>query len=162
MCKSKFVDYYDVYSPENVEVGKTISVPNWTIVPIQCYHNVECFGYIIRNETEKKDVLFCTDTRALPKVADRLFDLMMLECNYDYESVVNNSRALKLPNDGYKNHLALETLTEWLSVRNVKPQNLMVIHISSNNNLNRTLAKEQLQPCSQNLYFAKKGMRIEI
>lgn len=162
LCYDKFAEYIPTFSPENTKVGKVISGQNWTAMPIQCYHNVECYGYIIRNKNEQKDILFCTDTRELPKVADRHFDLMMLECNYDYDSVIANSKALALPNDGYKNHLSLETLTEWLNVRENNPQNLMAIHISTNNNLNRELAKATLTQYAKNFYFAKKGLVIEI
>ena len=162
LCKNNFVDYFRVVSPENDVVGQPISIENWTVVPIQCYHNVDCFGYIIWNKNENKSILFCTDTRELPKIADRHFDLMMLECNYNYDKVIENSRALRLPNDGYKNHLALETLTEWLSTRENKPTNLMAIHISTNGNLDRELAQNELSKYAENFYFAKKGVVLEI
>lgn len=87
---------------------------------------------------------------------------MMLECNYNYDKVIENSQQGKLLNDGYKNHMALETLTQWLKVRESKPEHLMAIHMSTTGNLDKELAEKELKPYATNFYFAKKGMEIEI
>ena len=79
LCVDKFIDYVPTFTTETTSPQNHICSQNWNAQPIQCYHNVDCFGYIIWNKNENKSILFCTDTRELPKIADRHFDLMMLE-----------------------------------------------------------------------------------
>ena len=162
LCVDKFRDYVKVIGSKDNEVGKTIFTKNWIILPIKCYHNVECFGYIISNKTESKKILFCTDTKELPKVADTHFDIMMLECNYDYDSVITMAQKGKAESDGYKNHLALETLVDWLKVREDKPNFLMAVHLSTHNNINKSLMVQQLTPFADTFVVAKKNVQVEI
>ena len=147
-----------IYSPENTAVGMTTSTGHWLVRPIELQHNTQCFGYLITNRVEQKWICFCTDTMVLPRIADVPFDLMMLECNYNFDKVIENARDGKLINDGYKNHMALENLTQWLS----KSKNLMAIHLSEHGNLDKELMVEQLTPLADKFYIAKKGVEIEI
>ena len=126
------------------------------------FHNVDCLGYMIQNKTENKTIVFATDTNALPNIADRHFDCMMLECNYNYDKMLDNSQANKIDNDGYKNHMCLEDLIDWLRFRENKPTHLVAIHMSNNGNLDKELAKTELSKFTENFYFAKKGESITI
>lgn len=152
----------DIYSPENLKMGEVITSPSWDILPIPLRHNVECFGYLIHNKIENKSIVYATDTTSLPNIVDRPFDLMMLECNYNFDKVIENAREGKLINDGYKNHMALENLTQWLGTRQCKPKNIMAIHLSEHGNLDKELMVEQLTPLADKFYIAKKGVEIEI
>lgn len=152
----------DIYSPLNLKDIKIVSLDNWNIVPFPCTHNVECFGYIIHNKAENKSCIFATDTTSLPQIADRPFDCMMFECNYNYDKVIENSRLGKLNNDGYKNHMALEVLVEWLKTRHNKPKHLVAIHLSNNGNIDKELAINELKQYGENVCLAKKGVKIEI
>lgn len=154
--------FVDVYSPENCRPRETILTNYWRIMPINLFHNVECFGYIIQSKIEGKCCLFCTDTRKLPKISDHYFDCMLLECNYNYDKVIENAQNGKLTNDGYKNHMALEDLVQWLRVRECKPKHLVAIHLSNNGNIDKDLVLRELKPFGENIYIAKKGVKIEI
>lgn len=162
MSKSKFSDFYTIVSPETHIAKSVLCFQNWLVCPIECSHNVDCFGYIIRNKIEKKNILFCTDTSNLPRVVDHHFDCMMLECNYSYDKMLDNSQANKLTSDGYKNHLALELLVDWLRLRECKPTHLMAIHLSNNGNLDKDLAEQQLKQFATHFCFAQKGGTVEI
>lgn len=162
LCVDNFRGYVQVIGTNDNEAGKSIQLPHWTILPIKCYHNIECYGYIIVNKIENKKVLFCTDTTALPNVADTHYDIMMLECNYDYDSVIDMGRRGKTQSDGYKNHLALEYLTDWLKVRECKPNTLMAIHLSTHNNINKSLMVEQLSNYADTFVIAKKDVIVEV
>lgn len=152
----------DVYSPLNLKDTKIVSLPHWNIVPFPCTHNVECFGYIIHNKIENKSIVFVTDSTSLPNIADRVFDCMLLECNYNYDKVIENAQNGKLTNDGYKNHMALEDLVQWLRVRGCKPKHLVAIHLSNNGNVDKDLVLRELKPFGENIYIAKKGVKLEI
>lgn len=163
LCIDKFRDnLVDTYTTDNAIAGKPIKLKNWTILPIQMFHNINCFGYMIHNKIENKTILFATDTNGLPDIADRHFDCMMLECNYNYNKMLDNSQAKILSSDGYKNHMALEDLVEWLRVREVKPAHLVAIHISGNGNLDKDLAQQELSQFAHKFSFAKKGVIIEV
>ena len=131
-------------------------------MPLQMFHNVDCLGFMIQNKSENKTIVFATDTNALPNIADRHFDCMMLECNYSYDKMLDNSQANKLTSDGYKNHMALETLVDWLRLRECKPTHLMAIHLSNNGNLDKDLAEQQLKQFATHFCFAQKGGTVEI
>lgn len=162
LCKQDFENsFVYVYSPENLQAGKMMGLKHWNIMPMKLTHNVECFGYIIQNRVENKSCIFMTDTNSLPKIADRPFDCMLLECNYNYNKVIENSQNGKLENAGYKNHMALEDLVQWLRVRECKPKHLVAIHLSNNGNIDKDLVLRELKPFGENIYIAKKGAKIE-
>lgn len=152
----------DVYSPLNCKVGEEIKLYAWSIIPMPLTHNIECYGYLIYNKVECARIAFCTDTTTLPKISDRRIDCMLLECNYNYDKVIENAQNSKLTNDGYKNHMALEDLVQWLRVREYKPKHLVAIHLSNNGNIDKDLVLRELKPFAENLYLAKKGVKIEI
>lgn len=163
LCIDRFKDnLVDTFTTDNAIAGKPIKLKNWTILPIQMFHNVNCFGYMIQNKIENKTILFATDTNGLPDIADRNFDCMMLECNYNYNKMLDNSQAKLLYSDGYKNHMAMEDLVEWLRVRTRKPKHLLAIHLSNNSNLDKELAEQQLSQFAHKFSFAKKGVKVKI
>ena len=151
----------NVYSPENLNTTQFIFSPNWRIRAMKLTHNVECYGFIIRSEVEDKTIIYASDTTSLPQIADRQFDCMLLECNYNYDKVIENSQNGKLENTGYKNHMALEDLVQWLRVRECKPKHLVAIHLSNNGNIDKDLVLRELKPFAENVYIAKKGVTIE-
>lgn len=161
LCIKDFEDaFIEIWSPE--DLSKSILIPNWKVTTMRLTHNVDCYGFMILNSIENKSIIFCTDTTSLPQIADRPFDCMMLECNYNYDKVIENARNGKLTNDGYKNHMALEDLVDWLKVREYKPKHLVAIHLSNNGNINKELVQKELPPFAENFYIAKKGVKIEI
>lgn len=164
-CLDKFKEElpYNTYSSDNLVDNDLIGAGGWLVKAFKVWHNVDCFGFLIFNTKEKKTIVFATDTTALPnQLSDKPYDLMMLECNYNFDKVIENAREGKLVNDGYKNHMALENLTQWLSTRECKPKNLMAIHLSEHGNLDKELMVEQLTPLADKFYIAKKGVEIEI
>lgn len=164
LCADKFKELdINVWSPENVEDRNIlISNSSWEIMAVRLYHNIECLGYIIRSIKENKRLLFMTDTTIFPTIADKPFDCMMLECNYNYDKVIENAREGKLKNDGYKNHMALEDLVQWLRVRECKPKHLMAIHLSQSGNIDKELVEKELSPFAENFYIAKRGLKVEL
>lgn len=152
-----------VYSPLNTQAGNgnLIDLKHWHILSVPLTHNVECYGFYVYNKVEKKYLLYCSDTTSLPNIADRPFDCMLLECNYNYDKVIENAQNGKLTNDGYKNHMALEDLVKWLRVRECKPKHLVAIHLSNNGNIDKDLVLRELKPFGENVRLAKKGVKIE-
>jgi ribonuclease BN (tRNA processing enzyme) len=131
-------------------------------LPIKLTHNVDCFGYLISNKVENKKLFFATDTTSLPNIADSEFDCMLIECNYNFDKVIDNGQKGLLTNDGYKNHMALEELVDWLRFRENKPKNLVAIHLSNNGNIDEELVEKELSRFTQKFYIAKKGVTIQV
>lgn len=154
--------FIDTYYPGNIQDAKPIFLKNWTILPIKLTHNVDCFGYLISNKVENKTLLFATDTTSLPNIADSEFDCMLIECNYNFDKVIDNGQNGLLTNDGYKNHMALEELVDWLRFRENKPKNLVAIHLSNNGNIDEELTTKELSKFTKNFHIAKKGVTIEL
>lgn len=144
-----------------MKAGYSTLTEHWQIIPMALFHNVECVGFMIRSRVEDKIIIFCTDTQQLPKIADKPFDCMLLECNYNYDKVIENAQNGKLENTGYKNHMALEDLVQWLRVRECKPKHLVAIHLSNNGNIDKDLVLRELKPFAENVCLAKKGVKIE-
>lgn len=66
---------------DNLDVGLKYKAGNWSFVPVPMAHSVACIGFLIFNSAENKSIIYATDTCALPRIAPRKYDMMLLECN---------------------------------------------------------------------------------
>lgn len=106
---------------------------DFVVIPIKAYHNIECVSYLIR--CDDKTILFATDTNKITKVSCKI-DYMICEVNHIKESIVkltmydDNNEFIHLTKS-FKNHHSLESMEDYLSSLNYKPEKLLVIHWSS-------------------------------
>lgn len=146
---------------DEFEYGQIYDIGHWKILPIIAYHNVKCYSFIIYSIVDKKKILFITDTAKINRgIADSKYDLFMIECNYSQNYIKEHFDEIQ--NDGYKNHLSLEYLCDWLETRKIKPKSLCLIHLSKSHKIERETAITRLKNDFSNLYVADKQITIEI
>lgn len=148
------------YTPENCKVGELIEADAFKILPFPCCHSVTCYGYIIYSKAENCYCLYATDSTTLsPKIADREFQIALLECNWDIGSVSDLITTDKLGNSEFKNHMELSVLETWLKNRKHKPKRLILTHLSQENSSRERIKQTLTQYCEQ-LHFAEKNKII--
>ncbi len=147
------------YGTDDKLEQKTYKVGNWKFFPIPLYHSVECYGYLIYNLLDDKWIVYMTDTVALPKIKERDYDLMLIECNWTERLVYENAEKDLFSNSNHNDHLSSETLLEWLQSFNAVPKNLILTH-TSNSNLDYETVSFQTEPLALNTQFAMQGGTI--
>lgn len=152
-----------VYCHSNLKPAEKVIIGNdWTILPIPMKHGKEqCFSYLIYNTSENKNIYFATDCEKLPKISDKVYDLLMVECNYDNDTVFDLKARHALKNSSYMNHLCLETLHEWFKQRTTIARNVLLIHGSNSGNLNYSKALDTIKPYGKNVQIAKPNVIVE-
>ena len=152
-----------VYTEENFSRGSYIIINGYNIVPVRLPHCAECcsWAFVIYNTVENKSIFFATDCTELPNVADKPFDLFMIENNYDKETLGTNYAMGKIHNIGYANHLSMEYVLQWFSGRVCKPRNLIITHLSNSGNINAEKIKDRYKDYAYETYIAKPNLFVE-
>lgn len=152
----------DIYSHENLHNGQLIAIGTiWKILPIELPHDetTTSFCFIIYNSIERKNIFFATDCTALPQLADKQYDLFMVETNYDETTAFTNTNKKHI---GFTRHLSVEYVSQWLNKYTVRPKHLCVSHLSNSGNIDIQAIQSQLKDKCYKLYMARKGLTIEI
>lgn len=157
----KFAKFgFDIYSPKNIFTNKMIDTPNWKIIPMQVVHNVKCFGYIIHNKIENKNLVYLTDTTFIPNINLSNIDLLIIETNYDKDIVKKCEEEKIQVNSGYKNHLSLQKVEQYLQNKKVSIPNLVAFHLSNSGLIDINKTKKVLQKFSKNVYISAPNTTI--
>lgn len=140
---------------------KTYKVGNWKFFPIPLYHSVECYGYLIYNLLDDKWIVYMTDTVALPKIKERDYDLVLIECNWTEKLVYENAEKDLFSQSNHNDHLSSESLLDWLYDFSFKaiPKNLILTH-TSNSNLDYKMVRDEVELYADNVEFAMQGGTI--
>lgn len=124
-------------STKNGVLGKITQYGSYSIIPLPCKHNIKCYGYLIK--VDNTIILFATDTKVLPKVANVKVDIFMVEVNYIEEMV--NQVLSQMSYDDQKlsyesrcliTHNSLERTKLYFDNLNYKPSAILTIHKSDN------------------------------
>ena len=153
----------DVFTKDKMKSGKAFSSNGYNILPIELPHDKDCnsFAFLIFNCYEGKSIFFATDCTALPRIADKKFDLLMIENNYDQQTVFENKLSNSLKNLGYMRHLSTEYVLQWLSKRTIKANNIVITHLSNSGNIQGGRLCSLYKPYADNVYIAKENFTIE-
>lgn len=150
-----------IYDNLNLEIGKPIYIGSFKVKALPAYHNVDCISFLIKNIDENKTIFFVTDTTKIPKIKDRIYDLIMIETNWDEKQIAYQIENDTLENLGYKHHLSVQKVYDYINNR-TKPKNLIATHLSTQNSLGIKETKEKLKGCCENIFIAQKGLKVEI
>lgn len=119
-----------------IESMKQFKIGTWTILPFDTIHDAaEPLGFLLASGNEK--LLFATDT-AYIKYRFKGLTHIMVECNYDDESLQENIFNLTL-NIAQKNrlihsHFGLKNVIEFLKVNDLsKLKEIHLLHLSDLN-----------------------------
>lgn len=150
------------YSVEEVKIGKPFMIGTFKILPLPAYHDVDIVSYLIKETETNKTIFFTTDTTMLPNIADKYYDLWIIETNYDEKTVEDKKANDTLINENYKNHLSLEKAVEYLDRFENKPKHYVIAHTSNSGNLDKTMAINKLKKKVKYLYLATNKLEITI
>ena len=124
--------------------GAQFRIGSWDILPFDTAHDCpEPLGFLLGSGHEK--VLFATDTAYLKYQFSGLTRLM-IECNYDTESL-NNNQALNpaMRKRIMFNHFGLENVLDFIRVNDMSHvKEVYLLHLS-NDNSNAALIKRAVQ-----------------
>lgn len=145
-----------IISPKNAELYKKYKLGSFEIIPIECYHNVICYGYVIKIDNQY--VYFATDTQQMKRITNIKIDHFIVECNYcDYlckEAMLNSETDLVHLQNIMRNHQSLNTLIDYFSNLGYKPKTIITIHKSNSGYFWSGDVKFELSKFADRLYIA--------
>lgn len=143
----------------NKEQGKIYDFDFWRIMPFEVKHDVKCFGYLIKDKTTNKNILWATDFSNMPIIKNTHIDIACIECNYDNETIFDKNLNNEIINSHFENHNSLENLVSYLEKLENKPNTLVMLH-KSNDNLNTQLALDKTKNLANNIFIAHKNLEV--
>ena len=141
---------------------KALLGKGFLVQPIQLFHNVECYGYLIQHEEFGK-LIFCTDTSSIPyKFKD--VQHWLIEANYSEEILIDNACDDSYSKSASGNHLEINYTIETLKCNySSELQNVVLIHLSSaNSNAKEFKQRVQEELEFERVFIADKGLEIEL
>ncbi len=126
----------DRFGYHNMVRNNIVQISNWKIKAFECVHDTYNLGFIIKDLTTDKVLVYATDTAEIPLIAG--VDYWLVECNHDAETF--DEQALKKGakydylSRAWNNHLGLEFLQSYFRKRAIKkPDAIIACHLSDNN-----------------------------
>lgn len=145
---------FNVYSPKNIQSNVLIDTPHWKIMPMEVIHNIKCFGFLIYNKIEQKNLVYLTDTTFIPNINLSNIDLLIIETNYD-KDIINKCEQDKIQiNVGYKNHLSLQEVVNYLNNKKIIVPNIVAYHLSNSGLIDIQKVKSILKKFARNVYMS--------
>ena len=159
----------ETYYPGNCEIGKLYNLGDFKIIPLECKHNVDCYGYLIM--VDGKKILFATDTQVIPQINIKC-DYYMVEVNYDLDLLEKTMDKMltdsqeEIPlhiGNVYQNHSGLQTVEDYFeyNLNGEKVKAIYTIHASMSGFLDTTKVYERLSKFSDTVLVLEGGIEIE-
>ena len=151
-CKGikKLKDYIDckVYSnKETIEIlpiletqkviikpGQIFDIGSFSIISFHVEHDVENFGYLIKDNLSNHKLVYITDCGMIPNIQFKDIDTFLIEANYneDWYKDKENLDLKEIRNLSGKGHLSIQETTEFLKDNvNYNTKFIILGHISS-------------------------------
>lgn len=145
--------------------GSSVSVGGFVAMPFHTQHDAaEPFGFLI-SHPECGKVLFATDTYYL-KYRFRRLNQIMLECNYDLQTLMANRRNGAIEIHRYErtlsSHMSLSTCLNTLKANDLsRVNNIVLLHLSDTNAEQERFRSEVATETIKNVTIANKGVVID-
>ena len=129
--------------------GNQFSIGSWLIVPFDAVHDcADPMGFLLKSTETGEKLLFATDTAYLKNLFNGLTHIM-IECNYDEESIVDSVSSGKISMSQYNRikstHFGLKNVVEFLKANNLSVlKEVLLLHLSDSNS-NEKLMVETIQ-----------------
>lgn len=159
------------YMQHSMQAYKWHRVGEFYVLPFNIHHDAaEPFGFYIHHK-DMGNLLFITDFsrtggESLP--ANMEIDHLLIECNYSEPILAENTLAGKISiqrrNRVIQNHCSLELCKEIIAeeIQEGWTQNVVLLHLSSDNSDPAAFLDEVGQITSATTYIAHKGLKITI
>jgi len=149
--------------------GYWYQIGGFKISPFECFHDVECLGFLIEHQ-EMGKLLFAIDTAFVRSNFKKLgVNHIMCEANYS-EAIVEDllSRGLidqARVNRTFKTHMSIETCKEFVRAnKTASLDSVMLLHLS-NGNSNAEQFREEIQSIvgkDVRVAIADKGVEVKL
>jgi phosphoribosyl 1,2-cyclic phosphodiesterase len=152
-----------------VKLGYWYQIGGFNITPFECFHDVECYGFLIRHD-DIGTLLFATDTAYIKNNFKKLaVNTIMVEANYS-EEIVNEYLRLGVIDQAridrtLRTHMEIGTTKEFIKANKTSSLDSVVLLHLSNGNSDEKLFKQQIQEVvGENVavYVADKGLEIPL
>jgi len=140
-----------------IKAGKSISIGSLKVYPFEAQHDVECYGYLILNESGER-LLFLTDSyyckytfKGLTHIAvEANYSKSILDKNID-EGITPRIMRKRL----IKSHFSLENVLEFLKANDLsKVQEIHLLHLSDSNSDEALFKQEVKKLTGKPVYIA--------
>lgn len=141
---------------------KLLKLEGFKVQNFELIHNVPNNAFVIDTEDEVR-VLYCTDTEYIPKIVKNV-NYAIIECNYDYNTIIDNMLDDNATRSSFGNHQELETCIEYLNkIKHLGLNHVILWHLSESN-INRDTLIDYVKEKTgiESISYAKKGDCIEL
>lgn len=158
------MDHWNV-SGKLLESTKQVQIGNFRVKPLEVAHDVPCLSFLI-DHPEMGRMFFITDSSYCKwNLSAAKIQNWMVEANYSYEVLVNNSKSGKLDKDRYDRildgHFSIDNCKEFLASNDLSHTIRIVLLHASRQNGNTVLFKKEIEAqTGKDVFIAKEGLII--
>lgn len=147
-----------VFSPDNLAVNKKYKIGAFNVLPFNCTHDIECYGFVVRCPSGAT-VVYATDTATLPRIAH--VDVWIVECNYTeqkwQENVTKADSGFKYFGRVKECHMGLETLQDYFKALKTPTAAIILAHLSESGNADADAMRAAMTPFAEMVDIAVRG-----
>lgn len=157
---------YSGFLPLFFEEEHPFKMGSYEIIPFRLDHDVTCFGFLIRHPDMLGNLLFCTDTAAIPYTFDDV-QTLMIEADYDENILARNETEGKihpaLARRIRQSHYSITQAINFCRNRDIsKLRNIVLIHLSRHNSSADDFRNKMIQATGKPVYIAIPGLEVEV
>ena len=118
----------------------------YLIKPFECYHDVQCTGYLIIDTRTKESIVFATDTMQIPYEFSNA-TAYLIEANYSEEilnkKMENGEINTEMAKRVFHTHFSFENCMDFLQTQDLsKTKKIILIHLSDDNSDEKRFKEE--------------------
>lgn len=133
----------DIYGVRHLLTASKTDIGGFTIQPFEVAHNVPNYGFLIETPTKER-IVFVTDAIEC-KYRFKDIDCIMVECNHDDETLLENLEEDEVSQSHPENHLGLSDCINFCDANlNVHLKQIILIHLS-HANINENYALSEVR-----------------
>lgn len=150
-----------IISPEDV-----ILIGDYYIVPFECKHDVQCFGYLIKDKRTGEKLVFATDTCMVPYEFKGVH-YYLVEANYS-DDILNTRTASgdidsSLSHRLCHSHFSVENCVEFLKSQDLSTaKKVILIHLSDHNSHKQRFIDTVYRETNVDTDVAEAGMILNL
>ena len=162
----KMFQDYSGFMPFMFSEERMFSLGHFDIIPFRLHHDVPCFGFLIRHPDMTGNLLFCTDTAAIPYSFDDV-QTLMIEADYDVELLRKNEEAgkvhPKLAKRIRESHYSISRAIRFCQNRDLaKLRNVILVHLSAKNSCADDFRRQMIEATGKPVFIASPGLKVEV
>jgi len=163
---ARSLKFADGSLPLLFEEERQFRVGTFEVLPFRLYHDVPCFGFLVRHPDMEGNLLFCTDTSRIPYTFDNV-QTLMVEADYDpvlLKRNVENGRVNgKLARRIRETHFSIDKCVSFCRSRDLRNlRRIILVHLSERNSSADVFHDAMVVATGVPVYIATAGLEIEV